>query len=245
MSTPDANLVIQKDSSQETVISLLGMLTGTFVVSHITSPRATWSAMMLLLAVHLAMNYAAVRAVCMKTLNRQRANIVFSSLVATGNVLTPKVVSAREKVFERDGALRWCDGTYLGHCTFGVSLRDLTMNLGTQDRSSGAFRNLQVQPGDLFDAFKQEQYLLWYDNSMGQAVVVLKKDATPTSQLKAWMHAIFIAKVSEKCSLKIVRETLTKTSKMLDFYHEQLVRAGWDLNTVALDTRPSDRISVV
>lgn len=238
-------MAIQKDSSQETVISLLGMLTGTFVVSHITSPSATWSALTLLLAIHLAMNHAAVRAVCMKTLNRQRANIVVSALIETGKVLTPEEVSAKEKIFEKEGALRWCDGTYLGHCTFGVSLRDLTARLGTQHKSSVAIRNLQIQPGDLFDVFKQEQYLLWYDKGSRQVLIVLKKDASTLYQLKAWMHAILIAKVSEDCSIHRLRETLTKTSELLKSHHEKLVRAGWDLNTVALETRSSDRISVV
>ncbi|PKY04044.1 DUF647-domain-containing protein [Aspergillus campestris IBT 28561] len=70
-----------KDSSQETVISLIGMLVGSLVVSHITSYTATWISLITLLTVHLGMNYAAVRAVQMTSLNRQRANIVFSTLL--------------------------------------------------------------------------------------------------------------------------------------------------------------------
>ncbi|PLN84199.1 DUF647-domain-containing protein [Aspergillus taichungensis] len=70
-----------KDSSQETVISLIGMLVGSLVVSHITSYTATWISLVTLLTVHLGMNYAAVRAVQMTSLNRQRANIVFSTLL--------------------------------------------------------------------------------------------------------------------------------------------------------------------
>ncbi|KAL4961429.1 RUS1 family protein [Aspergillus stella-maris] len=70
-----------KDSSQETVISLIGMLVGSLVVSHITSFTATWITLILLLSLHLSLNYAAVRSVQMTTLNRQRANIVFSTLL--------------------------------------------------------------------------------------------------------------------------------------------------------------------
>ncbi|KAJ5157489.1 uncharacterized protein N7482_008589 [Penicillium canariense] len=69
-----------KDSSQETVISLVGMLVGSVVVSHVTSFTTTWAALLTLLALHLSLNYAAVRAVQMTSLNRQRANIVFSAL---------------------------------------------------------------------------------------------------------------------------------------------------------------------
>ncbi|RHZ62643.1 RUS1 family protein [Aspergillus thermomutatus] len=76
-----------KDSSQETIISLIGMLVGSFVVSHVTSFAATWTSLLLLLTVHLGMNYAAVRAVQMTSLNRQRANIVFSTLLESDPAL--------------------------------------------------------------------------------------------------------------------------------------------------------------
>ncbi|RLL94544.1 hypothetical protein CFD26_104696 [Aspergillus turcosus] len=76
-----------KDSSQETIISLIGMLVGSFVVSRVTSFAATWASLLLLLTVHLGMNYAAVRAVQMTSLNRQRANIVFSTLLESDPAL--------------------------------------------------------------------------------------------------------------------------------------------------------------
>ncbi len=50
------------------------------VVSHVTGFTTTWIALLTLLALHLSLNYAAVRAVQMTSLNRQRANIVLSSL---------------------------------------------------------------------------------------------------------------------------------------------------------------------
>ncbi|KAJ5625951.1 hypothetical protein N7510_002260 [Penicillium lagena] len=74
---------VQKDSSQETVISLVGMLVGSLVVSHVTRLGTTWAALLFLLGLHLSMNYAAVRAVQMTSLNRQRANIVFSTLLSS------------------------------------------------------------------------------------------------------------------------------------------------------------------
>ncbi|KAH1278037.1 hypothetical protein KXW98_004520 [Aspergillus fumigatus] len=82
-----------KDSSQETIISLLGMLVGSFIVSHVTSFAATWTSLVFLLTVHLAMNYAAVRSVQMTSLNRQRANIVFSTLLESDPALDPHRLS--------------------------------------------------------------------------------------------------------------------------------------------------------
>ncbi|BCS24692.1 RUS1 family protein [Aspergillus puulaauensis] len=125
-----------KDSSQETVISLIGMLVGSLVVSHITGFTATWITLTLLLTLHLSLNYAAVRSVQMTTLNRQRANIVFSGLLSSDpdfpnlisnqeqqekeqkrqpnaketqkvSTLTPAQVSKQERVFNAGGALDW------------------------------------------------------------------------------------------------------------------------------------------
>ena len=87
-----------KDSSQETVISLLGMLAGSLVVSWVTTPTTTWTVLILLLSIHLETNRRAVRAVSMRTLNRQRATMVYHHL-KRGHVPTPKDVSAEERIF--------------------------------------------------------------------------------------------------------------------------------------------------
>ncbi|KAL4808539.1 vitamin B6 photo-protection and homoeostasis-domain-containing protein [Aspergillus unguis] len=126
-----------KDSSQETVISLMGMLVGYLVVSHVTGFAATWLTLLVLLALHLSLNYAAVRSVQMTTLNRQRANIVLSTLLSSDRdlpglveseqlpeqllqeekhdrqgdrqmaVLSPAQVAQHERIFDAGGALRW------------------------------------------------------------------------------------------------------------------------------------------
>ena len=91
---------------------------------------------MILLTLHLTLNYAAVRSVQMTSLNRQRANIAFSTLLESDGalvslvpssvqgekereeeeeeerrgewkVLTPAQVAQRESIFERDGILKW------------------------------------------------------------------------------------------------------------------------------------------
>ncbi|KAB8216154.1 DUF647-domain-containing protein [Aspergillus novoparasiticus] len=134
-----------KDSSQETIISLIGMLVGSFVVSRVTSYTATWFSLMMLLTMHLSLNYAAVRSVQMTSLNRQRANIVFSTLLNSDTDLdianfnpihethpapkhskasqsqkqwqipTPAQASKQEKIFETDGILRWVSVPSIQH----------------------------------------------------------------------------------------------------------------------------------
>ncbi|KAJ5257230.1 hypothetical protein N7478_013334 [Penicillium angulare] len=122
-----------KDSSQETVISLFGMLVGSVVISHISGFKTTWIALIALLTTHLAMNYKAVRAVQMTSINRQRANIIFSTILSQeyenqstaileGNakpqtksklqetpltIPTPAQVAYQERIFHTANALEW------------------------------------------------------------------------------------------------------------------------------------------
>ncbi len=127
------------------------MLAGSIVVSHITSPLATWSALLILLSIHLWTNYKAVRAVSMRTLNRQRANIIFSSYIQSlragepfsvrelkavpygdqqkrFDLPAPDEVAIKERIFEFDGVLRWHSDVIMGHCAIGVPLKDILKN---------------------------------------------------------------------------------------------------------------------
>jgi len=128
------------------------MLAGSLVVSYVTSRSATWSTLLFLLSIHLWTNYKAVRAVRMRTLNRQRANIVFSSYLQslsdggpykemrkywpkTGQRVeredmkcqlpSPREVSIKERIFELDGVMRWHGSIIMGHCVLGVPLKDI------------------------------------------------------------------------------------------------------------------------
>jgi hypothetical protein len=105
------------------------------VVSQVTGFTTTWIALLTLLALHLSLNYAAVRSVQMTSLNRQRANIVLSALFEsetdinltdksinskpdrseadtsklprTWECLTPAQVASQERIFQRGSALQW------------------------------------------------------------------------------------------------------------------------------------------
>ncbi|USP76516.1 uncharacterized protein yc1106_03790 [Curvularia clavata] len=186
-----------KDSSQETVISLLGMLAGSFAVSHITSPLETWCTFILLLCIHLGTNYAAVRAVKMQSLNRQRANILFGHVFQHGVVLSPGEVSTRERIFERSGVLRWANDEVLGRCRIGVSLHDMLGAIGArQHKLSGsllASPHSGVDVFELLSVFKSEGYVLWPAPPAGEALIVLKAGCGPIDQLKAWAHVLLVA----------------------------------------------------
>lgn len=219
------------------------MLTGTFVVSYITSKTASWIALLLLLAVHLTMNYVAVRAVCMRTLNRQRATIVFSHLIEYNVVLTPKQVSAKEQIFARNGILRRSDGTDLGCCHMGASMQDLANLISQRNNASGSFHSVDTHLTDIIELYAMERYVLWYDISTRQGCVVLKEDAKPTDHLRAWLHAWLISRSSGVSDLSIHKSSLDEMRIAFPVDAEILTRAGWDVDMSTLEIRLSTRIS--
>ncbi|EMD97777.1 hypothetical protein COCC4DRAFT_200956 [Bipolaris maydis ATCC 48331] len=254
-----------KDSSQETVISLLGMLAGSFVVSHITSDIATWCTLILLLVIHLATNYAAVRAVSMQSLNRQRANILFSHILQHGIVLSPKEVSARERIFERGGVLRWADDEVLGKCRIGTSLSELLGRIGRRDKlsgslafcSSGADGESEVDVFDLLSIFEAEDYVLWASGGPAayEAVIVLKAGCGPIDQLRAWAHALLVAERRQRGGdgggtrarnglMGELRDTLYEVRRMFDKYGDEMRAKGWHLDVAALETKAGMRLQI-
>jgi hypothetical protein len=155
---------------------------------------ATWTSLLLLLLIHLFTNYRAVRAVKMHSLNRQRANIVFSTLVDKDVVLTPEQVAQHERIFERDGVLRWKASDILGHCKIGISLKGMLDSISHSEAATGAFRGVDSQIRSLIDLYRHEEYVLWYDRYHRQAYIILKGGVSTTSMLKAWSHALVLAR---------------------------------------------------
>lgn len=245
----------QKDSSQETIISLLGMLVGSVVVSHISSMWATWTALLFLLAVHLGMNYLAVRAVCMKTLNRQRANLALSRVVegisqskklsnqdvsvVMSWTPTPDEVSFQESVFERDGVLRWKGNKILGYCVLGVPLQAVFKSIAKMNLDSNK------TPGELFNTFEAMDYILWLDEPRRTYLVVLKEGSGPFTQLTAWLHALLLAtqgRSDKESVVDSIHRTLLDVVYFKVNVKDALEKQGWDLTIGAMETRSGTRI---
>ncbi|KAF2280621.1 DUF647-domain-containing protein, partial [Westerdykella ornata] len=242
-----------KDSSQETVISLLGMVAGSIVVSWVSTPMATWATLIGLLSIHLATNYAAVTSVSMRTLNRQRANIVFSRILQDGEVLRPTDVSKMERILERDGVLRWTDDHILGHCCIGVPLAKLLGTIGESHDRTGSLTLQDIKISKLLQLFESEAYILWHAQST--ITIVLKEGCSPVDQLQAWMHSLLLAQRArentsrdqpedDRNGLAEIRATLREAKKCLSTNVARLRNAGWDLDTAVLETRAGTRISV-
>lgn len=221
--------------------------------------------MIALLAIHLGMNYLAVRAVSMRTLNRQRANLVFSSLYQKYpnsknkrgsddmiRVPAPDEISVLERIFEEDGVLRWNGNEVLGHCEIGVSLQRILDLVGTPHNNTTRYTGIESKGlAKLIDIFQDEEYIMCYDEQRKRFLICLKRNSNTMTQLYAWMHCLFMAvqiqsgAVSEPvidaiASTKGEFRSWMQTHKVL----ESLERAGWDLKTAALETRSGTRIRV-
>lgn len=244
-----------KDSSQETVISLLGMLVGTLVVQWVTSPLATWTAMVLLLSIHLETNRRAVRAVSMQTLNRQRASIVYQHL-RSGRVPSPREVSQEEHIFEQPGVLRNSQGSVLGVCQLGSSMASFLQTFGPAHPQTKATNVPSTALTKLLRPFDDAKYLMWYDPlSISKKIevnIALKQGATPLDQLTAWWHAMALAEivhapqdldVSEKGATLLERSMAT-TSELVAKHEKALRQQGWDLDTGALETGSNPRLAI-
>jgi hypothetical protein len=192
------------------------------VVSRVTGFKTTWAALLILLAAHLSLNYAAVRAVQMTSLNRQRANIVFSTLLESDpdmdmeslrsgqvpktkqdtnttswKILTPAQVAQKERIFHRDGALQWKTPSQtqdLGTAEIGVSLASF---FTSQTPASKVSLQTHLPIPTLTTLFASESYLL-YPTPRGtkrHVSILLKSNSTVHTQQKAWTHALLAARV--------------------------------------------------
>jgi hypothetical protein len=68
--------VSAKEGTQETAVTLLGMLCGLGLTNLLREqPDAIWIAFWVLTAVHVVANYIAVSALCLRTINTERLQV--------------------------------------------------------------------------------------------------------------------------------------------------------------------------
>lgn len=189
----------------------------------------------------------------MRTLNRQRANILFSTYLDSNRVLTPEQVAAKERIFEWDGVLRWKGSAPFAKAQIGVSLQKLLSSLAPPHAATGSTSDITWPLNKLCMIFDREGYLLSYDAKRRMAYIVLKTDASPICSLKAWVQALMVAHrldVDHKYAtgaqngqlMETLQSTLVSLSKQWDDLIERLIAAGWDIEAANLETTPGTRI---
>ncbi|KAG2066874.1 DUF647-domain-containing protein [Suillus decipiens] len=184
-----------KNASRSTVVALTGVLLGTLIVPYITTRTSTYTALFLLVFGHLLANYLAVRSVVLRSFNRQRSSILWSTIRnpkagANGRpvVLTPRDVSNREIILDIPSRIRDAVANrVIGDCSLGVSVQYAT----TRCNTSHVLKMLQH--------FHEESYVLFVaePRSWGRCrpciLVSFKEGYGSLDQLRAWLHALEIA----------------------------------------------------
>ena len=225
------------------------------MVSHVSSPMATWSCLILLLSLHLAMNHAAVRSVSMRNLNRQRANIVLSNLIEDNKVLAPQDVSQNERIFEWDGILRWKGSPGEGKAYMGVTMQQFMSTFTRTHSRTGAMRDVNLHLQKIVEMYRKEDFLFWCDRSQRIGYIVLKESATPEAQLKVWAVALLVLhrlKTHPHATSAIIETnemifdmmdtTLREMTDRWSDWMQRLEASGWDIQVASLETLSGTRI---
>ncbi|KAK1848448.1 diphosphomevalonate decarboxylase [Colletotrichum chrysophilum] len=208
-----------KESSQETAVGLIGLIVGSFVVRHVESREAVFALMIILVFVHLGMNYLGVRCVQLNNFNQQRATIFFEEYMKTmGNVrLTPAEVAKRENIIFWKPVI-YHDGRPFAKIVFAKSYADAM--------ASGSVVLKETK-----------QYKLCQCNTSGLVVIKILLFGHPLSEgistttLYAWFSAVSLVH-SMMPDNDLERDYVEK----LFANPSHLARAGWVQGDVSLDT---------
>lgn len=222
--------------------------------------------------IHVYTNYLAVCSVSMRTLNRQRLNLLASSEVLShDNIpLSPAALAKSEHVFEWPGVLR-LHGHKIGWAVIGARMDALVKCIAecghdeqgilgkTVWTSAGArswFEGTSLRT--VLRLYAQEPYILWWSVHRRQAVIVLKRGSTVDDQIRAWIQALMVAQwaasegwgVGEKKTVPLeeltdgIESTLNEIKEKYSRIATAFKLAGWDFETNALETGDAYRTVV-
>lgn len=89
-----------KDGSQETLVNLVGMIVGSYLIQLVPLENLwIWSIFLVLGSLHLYFNFLAISSVILKNVNRQRAKILLDHFIQEGSILSPDQVAQKERIF--------------------------------------------------------------------------------------------------------------------------------------------------
>ncbi|XP_003418921.1 RUS family member 1 isoform X1 [Loxodonta africana] len=217
--------VSAKDSSQETLVNLAGLLVSLLMLPLVSDcPSVSLGCFFFLTALHIYANYRAVRALVMETLNEGRLWLILKHFLQKGEVLSPTSANQMEPL--------WTGFWPSLSLSLGVPLHCLISTVSELQQLIGGH---------------QEPYLLHWDQSRNQVQVVLSQTAGPETVLRAATHGLVLGALQgdgplpgeleelrnqmwagpEKDSWAIVKETHQVLDKLFPKFLKGLQDAGW------------------
>ncbi|KAG6370895.1 vitamin B6 photo-protection and homoeostasis-domain-containing protein [Boletus reticuloceps] len=229
----DVGEVSAKDESRETVVGLSGILLGTLLIPYVNTRALTYTTLFILVGAHLLFNYLAVRSVVLRTLNRQRACILWTSFkLPTGTFKerapTPANIASKELLFGAPSTLREAStGRKIGRCILGTSLQNIKSQCTAEHIESA------------LHVFGGERYVLFIvggnDHGLRQGTIAVcfKDGYHSIDQLQAWIHAIEATRrlcdpEDDADLVDVLRSTLPATREAIPRFVQSLAEAGWE-----------------
>ncbi|KAK5989420.1 RUS family member 1 [Cladobotryum mycophilum] len=249
-----------KEASQETAVGLIGLLVGTVVVKSIEDHTSVVYLMVLLVFAHLAMNYLGVRSVCMNTINRQRATILFEEYLKSGNVMSPEEVAKQENIIFWDPVVRDCNGRLVARIEFAE-------NYGQAMSCNDPHNQVVMVDGNMHTKFLCPPV----SNRLIPIKMLLWTGAHPKDAIRAWfgsMEAAWTMGLDGDFAQKLGRvfrddrtegveyarvprrasEEEEKKKYQIRYFSPDLWKVmgekGWDLETQALETKAPVRLQI-
>lgn len=223
-----------KEASQETAIGLIGLLVGTIVVKLVENRNAVFYLMITLVFVHLMMNYLGVRAVTLRTLNRQRATILFEQWEKSRRILSPAEVARKEAMVFWWPRLKNRWGYTVAIASFPKDYAAAVA--GVSDRNI-------MQYGRFWLAVKY--------GSMARIRILMQEGAEPYDVVEAWFAAVQIAwELDVQRGHVVLKKWIHDPHRPKDQglrawgskMRARIEEAGWDLSNSSLETAAPVRI---
>ncbi|KAB1263483.1 RUS1 family protein C16orf58 [Camelus dromedarius] len=242
--------VSAKDGSQETLVSLAGLLVSLLMLPLVSDcPRLSLGCFFFLTALHIYANYRAVRALVIETLNEGRLWLVLKHFLQRGEVLGPTTANQMEPLWTASHRFLAVSVSVPGGPPTPLDLQ-LTGCSRLPSFSPPPLHTLLpfsvLELQQLVEGHR-EPYLLRWDQSRNQVQVVLSQMAGPETVLRAATHGLVLGALQEdgplpgeleelrnraragpeKESWVIVKETHQVLDKLFPKFLKGLQDAGW------------------
>jgi len=258
-----------KDASKETVLALAGMLCGSMLMPYLSTSNRTYAVVAVLLVLHIWINYVAVRVVVMKTLNRQRATILWAAYSETlagmddadddpnvkisRPILSPSTVASKEHLFGRNGALLAIESNRVyvtGRAIIGASLSSLLPSRFGWVMPNTSENIDPVTLRRLLDIFSDKKYVVGLDTAarVPRISIVLKDGHDQQCYLEAWITANTIAsRAVPGMRSSAILDTIERSKKRVNTLYKEFIAeiqlAGWQVDTTGILTGTPKTIS--
>lgn len=224
-----------KESTQETLVSLVGMILGIVLARYLHSletnqdtdkpitATVTWSIFILLTLVHVWANYIGVKLLRLRTLNRERAQealggvihqLAGESLWSGKNASPPSYSVSVVPIPEQLSESIWSSARSIifpGYIRLGVRFATTLSGIS----QSSTMESLQEE-------FGSENYVLGILPDNRTVCVSLRVGATDRTELKAFVHASTVRQCITQGALLGKKDTWVEKQQLISRTHTQV-----------------------